>query len=130
MYVYFDGAQCVMPSIKNDRAKLICFRTWVEKKGNRDYLADQAVIKVFHKRHIKKQSTVLGYFSKITENTELNCATMENEIKEKEQTDSKSANSDLDIDSMSDRDMLKLIICDIRDIKASINYQDAEISDL
>ena len=78
----------------------------------------------------KKQSTVLGYFSKITENTESNSANMEHEIKDKEQTDSKSVNSDLDIESMSDRDMLKLIVCDIRDIKASIKYQDTEIYEL
>ena len=78
----------------------------------------------------KKQSTVLGYFSKIKENSEIDCANMEAQIKENEPIDANSLSGDLDIESMSDRDMLKLIICDIRDIKASMKYQDTEISEL
>ena len=44
--------------------------------------------------------------------------------------DQKESSTPADIESMSDRDMLKLILCDIKDIKASLKYQDNEIADL
>ena len=74
----------------------------------------------------KKQSTVLGYFSKINETTENNNINMES----KKNGESSNTPENIDVESMSDREMLKLIISDIRDIKASLQFQDNEISDL
>ena len=70
----------------------------------------------------KKQSTgsILGYFSKINETIESESINMESQNTEIESVDACSTTSNLDIESMSDRDMLKLIISDIRDIKSSL----------
>lgn len=87
---------------------------------------------------MKKQSTVLGYFAKIEEN---NTDIMENKLPENEikdmqnsenniHTNATDESEELDIDTMSNRDMLKLIIKDIRDIKLSLQYQGHEITDL
>ena len=78
----------------------------------------------------KKQSTVLGYFTKIKENKDCEFTDMESATQAKEPIDSNSVHDNIDIESMTDRDMLKLIISDIRDIKASLQHQDSEISDL
>lgn len=78
----------------------------------------------------KKQSTVLGYFSKIKENIETQPVNMESDTQTKILKDSSTSAANMDIESMSDRDMLKLILCDIKDIKESLKYQDNEIADL
>lgn len=80
----------------------------------------------------KKQSTgsILGYFSKINETIESESINMESQNTEIESVDACSTTSNLDIESMSDRDMLKLIISDIRDIKSSLKFQDNEICEL